>query len=148
MKKPYLLLLLLGLNFLIQSVHEIHAQYYCFWLANYSDETFSMVRLRETGTSSFGQDIFEDMLIEPYQHYWIRTGTSNGSIYDIEISQIDGKPLKFSWTGKNGIDYTKPYITLDLSPLNTLMITSNEYGDVEWDFTNEDIYDFGNPCNP
>jgi len=147
-KKNFSLFFVLGLFFLVQMFENTFSQVYCFWIANESDQTFSMVRIRETGTSSFGQDILPDRLIEPYQHYWIRTGTSNGSVYDIEISQIDGKPLKFSWIGKNGIDYTKPFITLDISPLNTLMITNDDYGNVTWDFTNEDIYGFGNPCNP
>lgn len=135
------------LTLLVQSF-SIRAQTYCFWLANYSDQTFTTVRIRETGSSDFGEDLFESMLIEPYQHYWIRTGETYTSVFDIEIRNAEGNPLKFSWTGKNGVDYRKPYITLDLSPLNTLMISNDEQGDITWDFTNSDDYGFGDPCNP
>jgi len=148
MKKNRLLLFLLALMLVVQCFEQINAQYYCFWLANYTDETLSMVRLRETGTSSFGNDVFEGMLIEPYEHYTIRTRVSDESLFDVEVSQLDGKPIKFSWVGQNGISYTKPYIILDLSPLNTLMLTKDEYGNFEWSITDEDDYSFGNPCEP
>jgi len=134
---------------IIQLSNFISAQssYYCFFVANYSEETFSSIRIRQNGTTSFGQDLLPDMLVESYEHYWIRTGLVNSTIYDVEITELDGTPLKFKWTGKDGYVYTKPYITLDIAPLNTLMISNDDEGNITWDITNEDDYGFGDPCD-
>jgi hypothetical protein len=116
-------------------------------VANYTDESFSTVRIRKTGNSSFGADIFPGNMIEPDSHYWIKTASTSSSIYDVEISKGDGTPLRFTWTGANGIEYTRPYITLDLSPLNTLMITGDQYNGFSFNDTYDDYYGFGNPCD-
>ena len=148
MKKLKLFLLPLFLFTIILIDNSLTAQqYYCFFVANYSEETFSSIRIRETGTNSFGSDLLPDMWIEPNHNYVIRTGNATSSIYDVEIKEFDGTPLKFKWLAENGNEYTKSYITLDLSPLNTLVITTNEDGTVSWDITNEDDYGLGNPCD-
>ncbi len=123
------------------------SQYLCFWVANYSDETFNTLKIRETGETYFGRDLLPNNLINPGEHFWVRTYNSGNSIYDVEITRLDGEPMRFKWTGSNGKVYNRPYITLDILPLNTLMITSDEYGNTEWDISNEDIYDFGDPCD-
>jgi len=147
MKKKLLFKLLFVFSFLTLS-NSIYAQsYYCFWVANYTDESFSTVRIRKTGNSSFGADLFPGNMIEPDSHYWIKTGTATSSIYDVEITKGDGTPLRFTWTGANGIEYTRPYITLDLSPLNTLMITGDQYNGFSFNDTYDDYYGFGSPCD-
>ena len=148
MKKINLTLLNLFIFSSIALTNIISAQNtYCFWVGNYTDESFSSVRIRKSGSSSFGQDLFPGNLIESYSHYWIRTGSSSTSIFDVEITKIDGTPLNFTWTGNNGIEYTRPYITLDLSPLNTLMITGDEYNGFSYNDTYDDEYGFGDPCD-
>lgn len=121
---------------------------YCFWVGNYSDQDMSTIRIRKSGSSSFGSDLIPDMMIEPYEHVWIKTGSTYTSIYDVEISDASGIPLRFTWTGNDGNVYTRSYITLDLQPLNTLMITTDDYGNLTYDDVYEDSYGFGDPCNP
>lgn len=149
MKKSNLLFLLIIFS-LIEITNCISAQSsYCFWVANWSDEALSTIRIRQSGTSYFGDDLIPEMMIESYNHVWIRTGASYTSVYDIEISKADGTPLTFTWTGRDGNEYTRSYITLDLSPLNTLMISSKEYGSgFTYNDAYEDEYGFGDPCNP
>ena len=147
MKKLKLFLLPLFLFTIILIDNTVSAQAYCFWVGNYSDETFSTIRIRKSGESNFGEDLLPNNMIEPYEHYWIRTGTTGTSIYDIEIKNSEGKALRFTWTGNNGIVYTRSYITLDLSPLNTLMITTNDDGEISYNDAYEDEYGFGNPCD-
>jgi hypothetical protein len=120
---------------------------YCFFVANYSEETFTSIRIRESGTSDFGEDLLPETLVESYEYYWVRTGPTYRTNWDVEIIRLDGTPLRFSWTGTDGKDYTRPYITLNVAPLNTLMITNDEEGNIQWDITNEDDYGFGDPCN-
>jgi len=148
MKKINLLCSLLFIFSFIALSNSFSAQTsYCFWVANYTDESLSTVRIRKSGNSSFGEDLFPGNMIESYSHYWIKTGTTNTSIYDVEISKADGTPLRFTWTGNNGIEYTRSYITLDLSPLNTLMITGDEYNGFSYNDTYDDYYEFGDPCD-
>jgi len=64
------------------------------------------------------------------------------------VTQLDGSKIMFSWEGQDGGYYIEPYITLDILPLNTLVITKDEYGNFDWSITNEDDYSFGDPCEP
>jgi hypothetical protein len=127
---------------------QVKSQYLCFWVANYSEETFSTLKIRENGDSYFGRDLLPEYLINPGEHFWVRTYNSGSSIYDVEITRLDGEPLRFKWTGESGKTYNRPYITLDILPLNTLMISSDDYGNTQWDISNSDIYGFCDPCDP
>jgi hypothetical protein len=132
--------------FFLVLIGNSFGQNYCFWVANYTEETFSEIRIREAGDIYFSQDLLPEDLIDPYEHFWIRTGQAESSIFDVEITKLDGSKMYFSWTGGDGNYYTEPYITLDIQPLNTLMLTNDENGNVEWDIANDDIYGFGDPC--
>jgi len=123
------------------------SQQYCFWVANYSDESFSTLKLREAGKYYFGSDVLPNDIISPGEVFWIKTGVVNSEVSDIQITKLNGSPQRFTWTGKDGNTYTEPYITLNVKEIHTLVLTSDEYGNLSWDITYEDEYGFGHPCD-
>ena len=120
---------------------------YCFWVYNESDETFSTLRIRQSDTWDFGNDLLPNDLIGTGQYFWVRANDPTMEVWDVEITRLDGSPLRFTWTGENGQRYTEPYITLNIRELHTLVISNDEYGNISWDITDTDVYDFGHPCN-
>ena len=116
------------LLFLLCPLNEIKAQYYCFWLYNLTGETLAGVRLKETGTTGFGDDVFEADVIEPYKAYAIRTPYSESSVFDVQVINMEGQQIRFSWVGQDGNSYNKPYMTIDISPLNTFVVNTDDYG--------------------
>jgi hypothetical protein len=133
--------------FIILINNKSFSQQYCFWVANYSDESFVTLKLREAGEYSFGSDVLPNDIINPGEVFWIKTGTASNEVSDIQITKLDGTPLRFTWTGRDGNTYTESYITLNVKEIHTLVLTSDEYGKLSWDITYEDDYGFGHPCN-
>lgn len=134
--------------FFIFEGSSLYGQEMCFWVANESDETFASLRIREKDVSYFGDDLLPNDMIDSGEHFWVKTYAKNSSIYDVEITRLNGEPLRFKWEAKNGKIYSRPYITLDILPLNTLMITTDDDGNIAWDISNNDKYGYGDPCDP
>ena len=105
--------------FFIFEGSSLYGQEMCFWVANESDETFASLRIREKDVSYFGDDLLPNDMIDPGEHFWVKTYAKNSSIYDVEITRLNGEPLRFKWEAKNEKIYSRPYITLDILPLNT-----------------------------
>ena len=133
--------------FVLLVYNRLSAQQYCFWVANYSDDTFSTLQLRETGEDYFGSDVLPDNLIQPGEVFWIKPSASGSEVFDIQITKLSGAPLRFKWTGEDGNSYNEPYITLNVKEIHTLVLTSDEYGNLAWDISYEDIFDLGHPCD-
>jgi len=124
------------------------AQYYCFWVANQSTETFDELRLRVNGSGdSFGDDLLPFDLIEPGHHFWIRTANNGEEMYDVQIVRRDKTPLLFSYTDVGGTKHiNQRFITVNARLLNTLVIQENRDGDLTFAYYETDQLDYGDPC--
>ena len=120
---------------------------YCFWVYNESDETFNTLRIKQSDTWDFGSDLLPGDLIGTGQYFWVRASHPTMENWDVEISRLDGSPLRFTWEAVNGNRYTEPYITLNIRELHTLVISNDKYGNISWDITNTDDYGLGHPCD-
>ena len=120
---------------------------YCFWVYNDSDETFNTLRIRQSDTWDFGSDLLPDDLIGTGKYFWVRASHPTMENWDVEITRLDGSPLRFTWEAVNGNRYTEPYITLNIRELHTLVISNDDNGNISWDITNTDDYGLGHPCD-
>lgn len=126
---------------------SVNAQYYCFWVANNSNETFYTLKVRPSGQGSFSQDLLPSDLIDYGKHFWVKTGHANSRNWDVEITDLNGQPLPFAWTGVDGNYYERDYITIDAKLIHTLAILSNSDGSLSFQIYNNDALGYGHPCN-
>jgi hypothetical protein len=127
--------------------NTIFSQKMCFWVSNNSDDTFSSLRIRGKVVTNFGDDLLAYDMIDPGDHFWVKTHSINSSLYDLEIARLNGDPLRFKWEAKNGKVYNRSSHHFRYFPLNTLMITTEDKGNIAWDISNYDKYGSGDPCN-
>ncbi|TAD96124.1 MAG: hypothetical protein EAZ97_14520 [Bacteroidetes bacterium] len=129
------------------SINTASAQYFCFFVDNQSDESFNELKIRPSGKGNFGKDLLPSDLVESGKHFWVKTGNDKDINYDVQITNMDGSPLLFSWTGVDGNFYAnKPFITLNVRDLHTLVIGSDENGNLTFSVHNDDAFNYGHPC--
>ena len=63
--------------------NTIFFQKMCFWVSNISDDTFSSLRISGKVVTNFGD------------HFWVKTHSINSSLYDVEITRLNGEQLRF-----------------------------------------------------
>ncbi|HMT36572.1 MAG: hypothetical protein IPL09_05100 [Bacteroidetes bacterium] len=128
---------------------NVYAQYYCFFVDNQSGESFYELRIRATGTNNaFSADLLPKDLIESGRHFWVKTGTDKYNTYDVKIVRLDGTPLTFTWEDVSGNMHTnKPFISVNVKDLHTLVIGSDDAGNLTFAVHNDDAYGYGHPCD-
>lgn len=131
------------------SVNSANAQYYCFYVDNQSNETFYELKIRPTGTNrAFSADLLPEDLIETGNHFWIKTANDDYEVYDVQITKLDGSPLRFSWQGVGGDWYeSKPFLSVNVKDLHTLVISVNDEGNLTFSVYNYDKFKYGHPCD-
>jgi len=136
-----LFLLLLGAN-------NLKAQYYCFFVDNQSNQVFYELRIRPTGTNrSFSNDLLPDTEIRMGKHYWVKTGNDDYNTYDVQLIDQFGEPLLFSWKDVSGNWHdSKPFISVNVKELHTLVIGSGKNGSLNFGVYNTDRFKYGHPC--
>ena len=142
------LLSLTAIMLLSLSVSTANAQYFCFFVDNQSSETFGELKIRATGTSAFSGDLLPEDFIESGNHFWVKTGTDKYTTYDVQITNIDGTPLLFSWTDVSGNWHdSKPFISVNVKALHTLVIGEDDDGNLTFGVYNSDQFGYGHPCD-
>jgi hypothetical protein len=138
-------------SFMLMSflINTAKAQYYCFYVDNQSDQTFYELKIRPTGTSqAFSKDLLPEDLIETGTHFWVKTATDDYEVYDVQITKLDGTPLRFSWRGVGGQWYeSKPFLSVNVKDLHTLVIGVGDDGSLTFSVYNFDKFKYGHPCD-
>lgn len=127
---------------------QADAQYYCFWVANQSSETFAELKIRKAGTgSAFSKDLLPEDLIESGNHFWVKTGTDDTDLWDVQITRLDGSPLLFTYKDIRGVWHrNQKFITVNAKDLHTLVIDEDEEGNLTFSYYETDQMAFGHPC--
>jgi hypothetical protein len=129
------------------TINTAQAQYFCFFVDNQSQVTFTELKIRPSNSGqAFSRDLLPEDLIDPGRHFYVKTGDDSSELYDVQIIKDDGTPLTFSWKGTNGVTYTnKPYLTLNVKDLHTVVLYSSGSG-LTFGVYNNDKYGYGDPC--
>lgn len=124
------------------------AQYYCFWVANNSSETFNELKIRKTGSgNAFSRDLLPSEFMETGKHFWVKTGNDDQELWDVQITKMDGTPLLFTYKDVNGNWHrSQRYITVSGPALHTLSIVDNDEGGLSFKYYKTDQYGYGDPC--
>ncbi len=130
-------------------INSASAQYYCFYVDNQSNQTFYELKIRPTGTNqAFSQDLLPEDLIETGNHFWVKTATDDYEVYDVQITDLDGKPLRFTWKDISGNWHTsKPFLSVNVKDLHTLVIGESDNGSLTFSVYNYDKFKYGHPCD-
>lgn len=138
---------LIAIMWLGLSFSTLQAQYFCFFVDNQSEVTFIELKIRPTNSGqAFSRNLLPNDFIDPGRHFWVETSDDYNKIYDLQLMKDDGTFLKFTWTGSNGVTYSnKPYITLNVEKLHTLVLTSSG-GGLKFSVYNDDRFGYGHPC--
>jgi hypothetical protein len=100
---------------LFLSINTAKAQYYCFFVDNQSGQSFNELKIRATGTSAFSADLLPSSTIETGKHFWVKTANDKSAVYDVQITNMDGSPLLFSWKDTSGKWHeSKPFISVNV----------------------------------
>ncbi len=140
---------LAAIMLLAVAVNSANAQFYCFFVDNQSNETFYELKIRPTGTTvPFSQDLLPEDYIEDSKHFWVKTGDDNYSTYDVQITKLDGTPLRFTWEDVSGnLHKSKPFISVNVKDLHTLVIGVDDDANLTFDVYNDDKFKYGHPCD-
>lgn len=127
---------------------NVTAQYYCFFVDNQSDQSFFELKIRPTGTAiPFSDDLLPEDLIEDGKHFWIKTATDKYVTYDVQITNLDGNPLLFTWQDVNNKWHkSTPFISVNVKDLHTLVISVDAAGSLTYGVYNDDRFKYGHPC--
>lgn len=132
---------------LFLSISTAKAQYYCFFVDNQSGQSFNELKIRATGTSAFSADLLPSSTIETGKHFWVQTANDKSAVYDVQITNMDGSPLLFSWKDTSGKWHeSKPFISVNVKDLHTLVIGSDDDGNLTFGVYNDDRMGYGHPC--
>jgi len=144
-KKFFTLAAIMLLTF---AVNSANAQFYCFFVDNQSHEIFYELKIRPTGTSiPFTDDLLPEDFIDNGEHFWVKTGNDKYSTYDVQITKLDGTPLRFTWEDVSGnLHKSKPFISVNVKDLHTLVIGVDDDGNLTFEVYNEDKFSYGHPC--
>ena len=125
-----------------------NAQYFCFFVDNQSDQAFYELKIRPTGTGqAFSEDLLPEEIIEDGKHFWVKTGDDKYDTYDVQITNLEGKPLLFTWQDVNNKWHNStPYISVNVKDLHTLVISSDGAGKLNYGVYNDDRFKYGHPC--
>lgn len=131
------------------TVNSAKAQYYCFWVANQSSETFAELKVRPSGSgSAFSKDLLPEDLIESGKHFWVKTGNDKSELWDVQITNLDGTPLLFTYKDTRGVWHRdQRFITVSAKDLHTLVIEDDEDGNLTFSYYVDDQLSFGHPCD-
>ncbi len=131
------------------SVNSAKAQYFCFWVANQSDETFAELKVRQSGSgSAFSKDLLPQDMIESGKHFWIKTGTDQAELWDVQITNLDGTALLFTYKDIRGTWHkNQKFITVNALKLHTLVIENDDEGNLTFSYYEDDQLAFGHPCD-
>lgn len=126
-----------------------NAQFYCFWVANQSGESFNELRIRQNGTGNpFSRDLLPSDFIESGKHFWVKTGTDETELWDVQITKMDDSPLLFTYKDRAGVWHrSQRFITVNAKDLHTLVIQNDEDGYLTFKYYTTDQLDFGHPCD-
>jgi hypothetical protein len=140
---------LAAILFLALSLNSAQAQYFCFFVDNQSNQTFNELRIRATAKGGgFSADLLPSNMIETGKHFWVRTGDDKYDTYDVQITKMDGSYLLFSWEDVSGKFHdSKPFITVNVKDLHTLVIGVDDEGNLTFGVYNEDEFGYGHPCD-
>ena len=129
------------------SLNTVQAQYFCFFVDNQSNVTFSELKIRPSNSGkAFSRDLLPEDMIDPGRHFWVKTDSDASALYDVQITNEDGSPLTFTWKGTDGKTYSnKPFITLNVRDLHTLVIGSSG-NSLTFGVYNDDRFGYGHPC--
>ena len=143
------LLTLVTIVLLTLTASSAKAQYYCFFVDNQSDEAFYELKIRPTGTSmAFSEDLLPEDIIEDGKHFWVKTANDRYATYDVQITDLDGKPLLFTWKDVSGNWHkSKPFISVNVKDLHTLVISTDADGNLNFGVYNDDRFKYGHPCD-
>jgi hypothetical protein len=143
------LLSLATIVLLTLSFSSAKAQYYCFWVANKSTETFNELKIRESGSGNpFSKDLLPSDLIETGKHFWVKTGHDDVELWDVQITRLDGTPLLFTYKDVNGNWHkSQRYITVSALALHTLVIENDDDGNLTFRYYKTDELGYGHPCD-
>ena len=130
------------------TANQAKAQYYCFWIANQSSETFAELKIRQSGSgSAFSKDLLPQDLVESGKNFWIKTGTDEVDLWDVQITNLDGTPLLFTYKDVRGVWHrNQKYITVNAKDLHTLVISEDEEGNLTFSYYLTDQLALGHPC--
>jgi hypothetical protein len=135
--------------FLTLMITKADAQYFCFWVANHSGETFSELKIRASNSGdAFSKDLLPTDLIENGKHFWVKTGTDEIETWDVQITNLDGSPLLFTYQDVNGNWHKgQKYVTVNAKKLHTLAIENTADGGLTFKYYEVDALGFGDPCS-
>lgn len=125
------------------------AQYYCFWVANQSGETFNELKIRQSGSgNAFSRDLLPSEFIESGKHFWVKTGNDDQELWDVQITKMDGNPLLFTYKDVAGNWHrSQRFITVSALALHTLVIKDDDEGNLTFRYYTTDQLAFGHPCD-
>ena len=134
--------------FVGSTINKAEAQYFCFWIANQSSETFAELKVRESGSgSAFSRDLLPEDLIESGKHFWIKTGNDKALRWDVQITNLDGTPLLFTYKDVSGKWHRdQRFITVNARDLHTLVIEDDDETGLTFKYYLNDQLAFGHPC--
>lgn len=130
------------------TANQAKAQYYCFWIANQSSETFAELKIRQYGSgAAFSKDLLPEDLIESGKNFWIKTGNDRVKHWDIQITDLDGEPLLFTYKDVSGKWHrNQRFITVNALDLHTLVIEEDADGSLTFKYYLTDQLALGHPC--
>ena len=135
--------------FLAFTANQAKAQYYCFWIANQSSETFAELKIRQSGSgSAFSKDLLPQDLVESGKNFWIKTGTDEVDLWDVQITNLDGTALLFTYKDVRGVWHrNQKFITVNAKDLHTLVIQDDDEGHLTFAYYLTDQLALGHPCD-
>jgi hypothetical protein len=130
-------------------INNANSQNYCFYVDNQSNQTFYELKIRPTGTNQgFSADLLPEDLIETGTHFWVKTANDDYEVYDVQITDLDGKPLRFSWRDISGNWHeSKAFLSVNVKDLHTLVIGVSDEGALTFSVYNYDKFKYGHPCD-
>jgi hypothetical protein len=116
-------------------------------VSNKSGQVFNELKIRPTGTGqAFSADLLPSNTIDSGKYFWVKTGSDEYEVYDVQITKLDGTPLLFTWEDTAGnMHKSKPFISVNVKDLHTLLISTSG-GSLSFGVYNDDEFGYGNPC--
>jgi len=113
----------------------------CLNVSNRS-EALNELKVKQTNSTSFSEDLLPETAIEPGQAFWIRVTNWSGDLGDVQITDMDGNPLEFTLKTTSGGTSDFPYIRLNFKSIHTLVLNA----DNTFSVYNDDRLGLGHPC--
>jgi hypothetical protein len=134
---------------LAMTASKAKAQYFCFWIANQSSETFAELKIREYGTgTAFSKDLLPQDLVESGGNFWVKTGNDRAKFWDVQITDLEGNPILFTYKDTGGKWHRdQRFITVNAKDLHTLVIEDDpDSGELTFKYYLTDQLALGHPC--